>query len=410
MRPLAEAQHHVIGAVGRLPAVEVPLAESAGLVLAAEVHAPHDIPPFANSAMDGYAVLAADLIELPALLEVLEDVAAGSVPTRAVGRGQAIKIMTGAPMPAGADTVVQVEHTDGGSNRVAISVATEAGTAVRPAGSDLAAGTLVLDTGTRLGPAHLATLASIGEAQPRVYRRPRVAVFSTGDELRPYETPQLAPGQIRDTNRLLIQESLRELGTEVLDLGIIGDNADQLRAVLADAAERADAVTTSGGVSMGEYDLVKEVLSELGGVEFWQVAIQPAKPFAFGSIAGTPFFGLPGNPVSVFVAYEQFLRPALLHMMGSPALFRPRVEGILDEPVDTNPEKTVFLRVNVAWHDGDAHARLSGGQGSHVLSALASADALAVVPAGVASINAGEPVVLEMFRWPEERRLDELEA
>ena len=410
MRPLAEAQRHVIEAVTRLPAVEVPLVETAALVLAADVHAPHDIPPFANSAMDGYAVRAADLADLPAHLEVLEDVAAGSVPTKEVGPGQAIKIMTGAPMPGGADTVVQVEHTDGGSDRVAINVATETGTAVRSAGSDLEAGSLVLGAGIRLRPVHLATLASVGQAHPYVYRRPRVAVFSTGNELQPYETAELAPGQIRDTNRLLIRESLGDLGAEVLDLGIIGDDADQLRATLTEAAATADAVATSGGVSMGEYDLVKTVLSEVGGVEFWQVAMQPAKPFAFGSIDGTPFFGLPGNPVSAFVAYEQFLRPALLHMMGSPAVFRPRIEGILEEPVDTNPEKTVFLRVQIYWQDGDAHARLSGGQGSHVLSALASADALAVVPAGVGAIDAGSPVTLEMFRWPEERRLDELEA
>ena len=402
MRPLAEAQRHVIEAVTQLPTARTPLAESAGLVLAIDVRAEHAIPPFANSAMDGYAVRAADLMDLPVTLDVLEDVAAGSVPTKEVGPGHATKIMTGAPMPDGADTVVQVEHTDAGADRVNIRVPTEAGTAVRPAGSDIESGSLVVGAGTRLRPAAMAVLAAIGVAQPTVYRRPRVAVFSTGDELRPYETPELQPGQIRDTNRLMIRESLTELGAEVIDLGIIGDDAGQLRSALSEAAGSADAIVTSGGVSMGEYDLVKAVLSEMGGVEFWQVAMQPAKPFAFGVVDHAPFFGLPGNPVSVFVAYEQFLRPALLHMMGSPRILRPHIEGVLDERVDTNPDKTVFLRVAVDWQAGVAHARLSGAQGSHVLSALAAADALAVIPTGVGAVDAGNMVTLEMFHWPEE--------
>ncbi len=410
MKPLVDAQRHVIDAVERLPEVEPPLAEAAGLALATDIHAPDDIPPFPNSAMDGYAVRASDVVNVPCQLQVLEDVAAGSVPTKKVDTGQAIKIMTGAPIPEGADAVIQVEHTDAGSESVNITVGAEEGTAIRPAGSDIEAGSLVLTAGTRLTPPALGVLAAVGSGRPRVHARPKVAIFSTGDELEPYDTRQLAPGKIRDTNRLMLRESLVELGAELIDLGIIGDNASQLRERLTEAAAQADAVATSGGVSMGEYDLVKAVLSELGGVEFWQVAMQPAKPFAFGSISGTPFFGLPGNPVSAFVAYEQFLRPALLHMMGSRALFRSRVEGVLDEPVETNPAKVVFLRAKIVWQSGIAHARLSGAQGSHVLSALAAADAFAVIPPGIGKVEAGAPVLLEMFRWPEERRIDELSA
>jgi molybdenum cofactor synthesis domain-containing protein len=374
-------------------------------VLAEDVDASHDIPPFDNSAMDGYAVRAADVTEVPVELSVIEDVPAGSVASLEVGTGQAIKIMTGAPLPTGADAIVRVEDTIPADGSVTINTGAPPGTSVRRAGGDIAAGSTVVSAGTRLGPNHLGVLASVGEANPTVFRRPRVAVVSTGDELVTYDTEVLSPGQIRGTNGLVLANVLAELGVDVVDLGIVGDDAGELRAALTRAAREADAIVTSGGVSMGEYDLVKAVLTELGGVEFWQVAMQPGKPFAFGMIDGTPLFGLPGNPVSVFVAFEQFVRPALLHMMGSPRLFRPRLTGVLDEEVSTNPEKTVFVRVALEWDDGTAHAYPSGGQDSNVLSALASADALAVIPVGAGDLAAGSPVDLEMFRYPEDRGL-----
>ena len=405
MRPLEEAQEQVLETVTRMPVAEMPLADCSGLVLAEDVRAPHDIPPFDNSAMDGYAVRAADVATVPATLTVVEDVAAGRAPDRSVGPGEAIKIMTGAPMPAGADTVIRVEDTHQDGRRVTISVGAPTGTSVRRAGGDIAAGAVVAAAGTRLGPNHLGVLASVGAAHPRVYGRPTVAVLSTGDEVVPYETAELAPGQIRGTNGLVLVSVLQELGVDVLDLGIVGDDADALRATLERAVREADAIVTSGGVSMGEYDLVKAVLGELGGIEFWQVAMQPGKPFAFGTIDGAPLFGLPGNPVSVFVAFEQFVRPALLHMMGSPRLFRPRLPAVLDEAVSTNPAKTVFVRVAVTWEEGRAHASTSGGQDSNMLSALAAADALAVIPVGTGDVSAGEAVMLEMFRYPEDRGL-----
>ncbi len=402
MRPLADAQRDVLAALPALPETDVPLADAAGLVTATAVRAAHDVPPFTNSAMDGYAVRAADVAVVPVDLDVVEDVPAGSVATRVVGPGTAIKIMTGAPLPGGADAVVKVEDTEPGDGRVRILAAAGPGTAVRPAGGDVAAGDRVLDAGVRLGPAHLGMLASLGVHHPRVRRRPVAAVMSTGDEVLPADA-ELRPGAIHDSNRPMLVALLEELGAVVVDMGIVPDDPGVLRSALEDAAGKADVVLSSGGVSMGEYDLVKAVLRDLGHVEFWKVAMQPAKPFAFGTVAGKPLFGLPGNPVSSMVAFEQFVRPGLLTMMGARRVFRPRVPGLLDEPVTTAAEKAVFVRVGVEWRDGAWHAWPSGGQSSNVLSALSAADAFAVVPVGVAEVPAGGEVDLEMFRWPEGR-------
>ncbi|MCP3975867.1 MAG: molybdopterin molybdotransferase MoeA [bacterium] len=407
MRPLAEAQAAVLDAVETLPVQSATLREARGLVLAEDVVASHDVPPFANSAMDGYAVRAEDVVAAPTSLRVLEDIPAGSVPTRSVQPATAIKIMTGAPLPAGADAVVKVEDTDAGSAIVEIREAAPVGTAVRLAGGDIAAGTTVLTAGTRLGAAHLGVLASVGVAFPKVTRRPTVAIMSTGDEVVPPETEVLELGKIRDTNRPTLQAALEDFGAVVVDYGIVPDDAEALNRTLGQASRNADVVVTSGGVSMGEYDLVKQELAALGTVEFWKVAMQPAKPFAFGSLGGTPLFGLPGNPVSVFVAFEQFLRPALLHMMGSTALFRSRVIGVADEDFATDPAKSVFVRAAVA-RDGDRLlVTKSGGQQSNVLTALALADAFAVVPVGVGTISAGDTVELELFRAPETRSREE---
>lgn len=408
MRMLAEAQAEVLDAVSRLPVMPISLREAGGLVLAEPVAAGHDLPPFPNSAMDGFAVRAADLVSIPAELDILEDVPAGSVPRHRVEPGTAVKIMTGAPMPDGADTVVKVEDTEpvesAGGPRVRILAAAPLGMAVRVAGGDIRAGSRVVEPGVRLGPAHLAVLAAVGEAWPRVHRRPVVGIMSTGDEVVSPETAVLAPGKIRDTNRSLLRRMLDELGATTIDFGIVPDDAAALRSVLGHAAHECDVVVTSGGVSMGEYDLVKHVLTELGTVDFWKVAMKPAKPFAFGVLDAAPFFGLPGNPVSVAVAFEQFLRPALLEMMGADRLFRPRIAAIADDDLETDPEKTVFLRVSVTYEPASGwRTKLSGGQDSNMLSALAAADAFAVVPVGVGDVAAGSTVELEMFHWPEQR-------
>lgn len=409
MRPLPEAQRDVLASLDQLPTEHVDLADARGLALAEPIVAGHDLPPFANSAMDGYAVIAADLASPPVELPVLEDVPAGSVPSQKVTTGTSIKIMTGAPMPQGADSVVPVEDTEPGQGTVRILSSVPAGESVRPAGGDVSAGTVVLAAGERLTPARMGVCASLGYHRPLVRRRPRVAILSTGDEIVPPHTEVLQPGKIRDANRFTLRGALEELGAEVLDYGIVGDDFDELRLRLAAAAADGDVVVSSGGVSMGEYDVVKHLLREMGSVEFWKVAMKPAKPFGFGRVAGTPFFGLPGNPVSVAVAFEQFLRPGLLHMMGASRLFRPRLKAVLDHDVSTDPEKVVFLRVNLTpGDDGLMRARLSGGQGSNILTALAAADAFAAIPVGIADLPAGTMVDVEMMHMPEARTAAEV--
>lgn len=408
MKPLVEAQRLVLGAMEPLPPVSLPLEEARGLALAAPVTAPGAVPPFANSGLDGYAVRAAEIGALPVELAVVEDVPAGTVPRLTVEAGTAIKIMTGAPIPAGADAVVPVEATSPAGDRVRIEASVAAGDGVRPAGGDVPAGFVVFEEGERLTPAHLGVLAAIGVTRPSVRRRPAVALMSTGDEVRPAETEGLEPGTIRDANRPMLRAMLEDLGVDVIDLGIVPDDAGVLRETLARAAAEGDAVLTSGGVSVGEYDLVKRVLTEMGDVQFWRVAMQPAKPFAFGAVAGTPLFGLPGNPVSVAVAFEQFVRPALLRRMGSARLFRPRVRGTMAETVATSPDKTVFVRVTTSYGPQGWVAAPSGAQASNVLSALAAADAFAVVPVGTGEVPRGETVELEMFHWPEARTAEEV--
>ena len=409
MKPLTEARREVLAAMDLLPVVSVPLDQAQGLALASDVTAPHPVPPFANSAMDGYAVRVADVQTPPVVLDISEDLPAGQVALGSVVAGQAIKIMTGAPIPPGTEAVVKVEDTEPvGSEKVRIMAAVDRGTAMRPAGGDLEEGQLVMPAGVRLGPVHVGVLATIGIAAPQVRRRARVAVLSTGDELFAVDHPSLPPGGIRDSNRPLLKGLLSELGVDIIDMGIIPDQEQQLRSALLEASRTADVTVTSGGVSMGEYDLVKQVLSTLGDIKLWKVAMQPAKPFAFGHINGTPLFGLPGNPVSALVAFEQFVRPALLKMMGCQAVYRPRIPARSGHAMRTNPAKTVFVRVTLTLEDGQMVARSSGGQGSNVLSAAAAAVGMAVIPVGVGVIGEGEPIEVEMLRSPESRSEDEV--
>lgn len=403
LKPLNEARGAVLDAMVRRPAIEVPISDALDRVTAAPVVATEPVPPFANSAMDGFAVRSNDVHEVPISLDVIEDVPAGSVPTRPVGPGQATRIMTGAPMPHGADAIVMVEETLAlDESKVEIRALPQKGAHVRRAGGDVAVGDVIVDAGVRLTARHLASIASaVGSAI--VAQPPVVAIMSTGDEIVPPDTATLEPGMIRDTNRVLVASMLDQLRIPTIDLGIIGDDLASLRSAYRQAADEADLIISTGGVSMGDFDFVKQILGETGSVEFWRVAMQPAKPFAFGAVDGVPLFGLPGNPVSTFVAFEQFVRPALLHMMGATKLLRPRISGTMGEDVVTSDAKEVFLRVMLAHDDGGFVALKSGAQGSNVLSALANADAFAVVPAGEADVSAGEPVILEMFTWDEDR-------
>lgn len=403
MKPLEEARAEVLASVGLLDVEDVPIWEARGRVLATDVTAPENVPPWANSAMDGFAVRGADVAEAGAVLDVVGDLPAGSTTDVEVAPGQAIKIMTGAPMPAGADTVVKVEDTTSDGSRVTVETAVQTGTSVRPAGGDLAEGDVVFSAGTRLTPMHVGVLATIGVGHPRVFRRPRVAFMSTGDELTPPESPGLAPGAIRDSNRPMLLSLLEDTGVETIDLGIVPDDTEALRHAL-DQGSKADVVMSTGGVSMGDYDVTKLVLQGDAHVDFWQVAIQPAKPFAFGHVGDALFFGLPGNPVSVLVSFEQFARPSLLKMQGARAILRPQIVARAGEELDTDPEKTVFIRVLVeGLEQGSPTVMRSGGQASNVLSAAATADGFALVPRGISRVEMGEEVTVEMFKWPESR-------
>ena len=403
MRPLKAVRAEVLKSMRRLDTETIPFDEGVGRVLAEAVVSSEDVPHFANSAMDGFAVRAADVSEPDAVLEVLADLPAGQVASVSMSDGQAIRIMTGAPMPDGADTVVRVEDTTAEGDKVRIHTVVEEGTYVREAGGDVRAGQVVFDPGLRMGPIHVGVLATLGLVEPVVSRRPRVGVMSTGNELQPPATQDLAPGMIRDSNRPMLVGLLEDAGAEVIDYGRIGDDADELRAALGRAAVETDAIVTTGGVSMGDYDVTKLVLREEAGVDFIKVAMKPGKPLAFGRLGGAPFFGLPGNPVSVVVSFEQFVRPALLTMQGARAVLRPQMTVAAGERLVTDPAKTVFLRVRLEGDGAALRATQAGGQASNILSVAAVADAFAVVPIGVETIDQGEPVLIELFRSPETR-------
>jgi len=408
MRRLADMQAEILDRMPRMEVVEASLDDAVGSVLAEDVVAPENLPGFENAAMDGFAVVASDLNRPSVELDIVDDVAAGSLPSATVTSSTAARIMTGAPIPPGADAVVPVEATEMISDRrVRILESATSGDHVRPVGGSVRVGSLVFEAGLRLRPPHVSVLASMG-ALPGVRRRPIVAMMSTGDELVPPSTKTLEPGAIRDSNRTLLRGLLTDLGIEVRDYGIVGDAPGSFEKALADATKGADVVVTSGGVSMGAYDVVKITLRERGTVDFLKIAMQPGKPLGFGTVDDVPFFGLPGNPVSVFVSFEQFMRPALLAAMGAERVFRDRVPGVLDDGITTNPEKDVFVRVaTTRGADGRWHARSSGGQSSNVLSALAFADALAVIPVGVGRVEPGGTVDLEMIHWPEARTREE---
>ena len=403
MRPLEAVRAEVLKSMRRLDSETIPFDEGVGRVLAEAVVSSEDVPHFANSAMDGFAVLASDVSKPDAVLEVLADVPAGQVASVSVSEGQAIRIMTGAPMPDGADTVVRVEDTAAEGEKVRIHAVVAEGTYVREAGGDVRAGQVVFDLGLRIGPVHVGVLATLGLVDPVVSRRPRVGVMSTGDELQPPATQDLAPGMIRDSNRPMLVGLLEDAGAEVIDYGRIADDAGELRAALGRAAVETDAIVTSGGVSMGDYDVTKLVLRDEAGVDFIKVAMKPGKPLAFGLLGGAPFFGLPGNPVSVVVSFEQFVRPALLTMQGASAVLRPQMTVAAGERLVTDPAKTVFLRVRLEGDGAAVRATQAGGQASNVLSIAAVADAFAVVPRGVETIEKGESVLIELFRSPETR-------
>lgn len=400
MRPLDEVLAEVLSAVGPLPPVSVPIAAAAGHVLAEPVVAPEHVPPFANSAMDGYAVQAADTAaasaEAPVTLDVVGDLPAGHAPTESVGPGRAVRIMTGAPIPPGADAIVPVERTERDcTTRVQVLVAARTGDHIRPAGGDVVAGAQVFAPGDVVAAASVGVLASLGRSSVLVHPRPRVAVISTGDELVEGAEP-LRTGQIRDSNRPMLCELVREAGAIAVDLGIARDDEGALETRLLAAAGEYDAIVTSGGVSVGDYDVVKAVLDRIGVLRWSQIAVKPAKPFAFGVIGTTPIFGLPGNPVSSHVSFELLARPALRRMAGHRHPVRRPVRAIAAHAFDRRADgRTHYDRVVVTIDaDGGLLAGRSGGQGSNVLTAMARANGLAVLPDGGGVPAGGEVDVL----------------
>ena len=426
-----EARRGVIDAIaGPVGTETIATADGLGRVLAAPVVAAVSLPPWDNSAMDGYAVQAADTAgasdEAPITLTVTGDVPAGRAASESVQAGAAFRIATGAPIPAGADAVIQVESTtaleaDGrrgergrdasGPLPAAILVheAVSLGTAIRPRGSDLEEGATLLEPGRRLRPSAIALAAGAGVGQVEVYRRPRVAVLATGDEVRAPGEP-LGDAGIPDANGPGLRALLERAGCEPIDLGIATDALEdvlgRLRRALSDGA---DALVISGGVSVGPYDVVKTAIETVGRIDLWRVAVQPGKPFAFGTAdrpnGGSPalVFGLPGNPVSSFVTFELFVRPALRRLAGRRDLLRPAEKATLLEPVRKGHGRRAFIRVIAERDDagtplrddeGRVKVRLAGGQGSHVISALAKADALAIIPEADDELPVGAPVAL----------------
>ena len=387
MIPLQQAQQRILDDITVLDPVEVDLLDARGLVLAESISTLEAIPPFANTGMDGFALRAADTVgateNSPRRLPIVATIAAGSVAPRRLDAGEAMRIMTGAPIPDGADAVIMVELTRTDGEILEALSEVPLGNHIRPAGDDLAAGIVVFPPGVTLSPGHLGVLASVGRQRVLVHKRPRVGVFSTGDELVVGPQP-LAPGQIRDSNRPTLLALVEEAGFEGVDLGLLPDDEELIEAALTDAVGSVDALLTSGGVSMGDFDFIKRVLGRLGEMNWMQVAIKPAKPLAFGLLGGIPIFGRPGNPVSAMVSFELFARPALRRMMGRPDLHRPHVLAIADEPIRRSADgKILFARVVLNQEaDGAWRVRSAGGQGSHQLSAMATANGLAIVPDG----------------------------
>ena len=418
MLSVEEASERILSYFQVLPVESAELVDSLGQVLGEDMVASFDIPPLANSAMDGYAVLAADTrgasAETPVELVVTGVVAAGQIPDHPLEPGTAVRIMTGAPVPDNADAVVPFEDTDelerrasgGSSGAIAIHLQAEPYDNVRGAGEDIESGETVLESGQILRAGEIGVIASLGHSTVKAIRRPVVAIVSTGDELlQPGDEPE--PGKIFNSNAFSIAAMVKRYGGVPKILGIAKDTIESLEAALEEALD-ADLVVTSAGVSKGDYDVVKDVLSSKGEIALWSVRMRPAKPLAFGVLDrndGTkvPHLGLPGNPVSAMVAFEQFGRSAIRLMMGKPEVAKPSVEAIMDDPIRNHDGRRVYARVHVYRDEsGEYRARSTGNQSSGVLSSMSLANGLAICPDDIGMISAGEIAKVEILDWPDD--------
>jgi molybdopterin molybdotransferase len=421
MISVEEALQKVLSYVGVLESEQKPILSCLGQVLAEDVYSTIDIPPLDNSAMDGFALRAEDTRGAseasPRYLAVVGEIAAGSVPTRKVRPGTAIRIMTGAPLPEGADAVVKFEDTDELSRKsstkdlpqIGILCQAKKGLSIRCRGEDVAKGNLVLKKGKVLRPQEIGVLAALGRSTALVIRRPIVAVLATGDELISVDQP-LAPGKIHDSNTYTIAAAVSRYGGIPKILGIGRDSVQSLNEKIAEGLD-ADMLITSGGVSKGDYDMVKDVLAEQGKIGFWTVCMKPGKPIAFGLIKKVkggkkrkvPHLGLPGNPVSSMVTFEQFARPAILKMMGKEILVKPTIRAIIDDDIASTDARRVFARVVVIRRGGQYHASVTGPQGSGMLTSMVKANGLAVIPENSNGAKAGDMVEVQMLDWQEEQ-------
>ncbi|MBI5878628.1 MAG: molybdopterin molybdotransferase MoeA [Chloroflexi bacterium] len=414
MISVEEARARILAQVMPLPPEQVPLLDALGRIATADVAAGLNIPPFDNSAMDGYAVIAADVQLVPATLRVTGHAPAGAPVSVRVSHGEAVRIMTGAPLPAGADAVVRFEHTSEGlgarghgtrdlgqaerGGDVQVLVAVQAGENIRRAGEDVTQGVVVIRAGALIRPQEVGMLAALGQASVMVHRQPRVAILATGDELVSIDEP-IGPGQIRNINEYSTAALVRRSGGIPLCLGIARDRLDHLTAKVEEGLALApDLFLTSAGVSVGDFDMVKDVLASEGHIEFWSVAMKPGKPMAFGSLRGVPLVGLPGNPVAAMVSFEQFVRPALLKMAGWVRWQTPTVRAVVREEIENSGRRN-FVRAVVTREDGVYYARTTGEQGSGVLTSLVRANGLLVVPEGVARLRPGDAADVQMLDW-----------
>ena len=405
MLSVEEARSRILAHFGPLQPETLPILEALDRVLAEDVYSDMDIPPLANTAMDGYAVRSEDTKNAseatPVRLKVVADLAAGYVLDRPVQPGEAVRIMTGAPMPEGADAVAPFEQVEVDGDEVILFKPYPQWKNVRHAGEDVQKGQLVLAKGTVLRPQEIGMLAALGRPTVQVHRRPRVAVLSTGDEVIDVTEPW-RPGKIRDANGYSVSALILKYGGEPVRLGIAPDTIEALTDKIREAlALGVDFILTSGGVSMGDFDVVKKVLASEGEMRFWRARMKPGKPMAFGVIQGVPLLGLPGNPVSSMISFELFARPAILTMLGKKKLEKPVIDAILVEPVKRKDNRRHYLRVWLETQDGQTYAHLTGDQGSGILLSMVRADGLAIISEELNSTPPNFPVKVMMLDWPE---------